>query len=103
MSSFTRLDVCRILFPNTSFNNNSTRKVFNFILYPFALRFPWFFAVLKGNKRANRESSSCSHLGAIYLTYFARSNNVCSRLWHDCEIFTAVAKEPQRGRHSLVL
>jgi len=48
-----------------------------------------FFAVWKSNKHANRETSSCSHLSAFHLTYFARVY----------ELFTAVLSESQRGPH----
>jgi len=37
----------------------------------------------KNNKHANREPGSCNHLGAFYVTCFARV----------CEIFTAVGSE----------
>jgi len=40
---------------------------------------------------ANREPSSCNHLGVFYLTCFARVS----------EIFTAVVSESQPGPHVL--
>jgi len=44
---------------------------------------------LKSKKHVNRERNSYSHLGAFYVTCFARV----------CGIFTAVISELQRGPH----
>jgi len=41
----------------------------------------------------NRECNSYNHLGAFYVTCFARV----------CEIFTAVVSELQRGPHAVLL
>jgi len=46
-----------------------------------------FLAVFKCNNRANRELTSCSHLGAFYLTCFARV----------CRIFISEVSESQCG------
>jgi len=51
-----------------------------------------FLAVWKSYKHTNPESSSCNHLGAFYLTCFARM----------CEIFTSVVSESQRGPHVML-
>jgi len=45
--------------------------------------------VWKSKKNANREPNSYNHLGAFYVTCFARV----------CEIFPAVVSELQRGPH----
>jgi len=51
-----------------------------------------FLPVWKSKKYANREPNSYNHLGAFYVTCFARV----------CEIFTAVVSELQRGPHVLL-
>jgi len=48
-----------------------------------------FLPVWKSNKHANREPTTCNHLGAFYLMCFARV----------CEILQAVVSESQRGPH----
>jgi len=48
-----------------------------------------FLPVWKSKKHSNRESNSSNHLGAFYVTCFARV----------CETSTAVVSELQRGPH----
>jgi len=52
-----------------------------------------FLPVRKSKKYANRETTSCNHLGAFYLTCFARV----------CEIFTSAVSESQRGPNAVLL